>query len=264
MLQSNDEISVSLNAREMIGLGNQQRSSDEENVQRSSPRRGVGRLSSPEKAGLRNCVYVLMDTRDYKIRYVGKTSCKLRKRLREHLTDSRRTITKCGKWITSRINNGYDIVMIPVMHDVDTINWEKRMIARLRKRGFSLLNMTDGGDGVPGHKQSSHTKLLKSKAMTGKKKSEKHVLSMSLNNSKPIYLYNANGELMHTCISAKLCAIYLGVDKTTMYRAIERNGYAGHLRPSRSLKEMGVLIRYKKPLGFNPHVKDMIQPVTET
>lgn len=75
-------------------LDNQQRSSEQENVQRSSPRRGVGRLEKPETAGLCNCIYALSDTRDNKIRYIGKTDCTLRKRLREHLQDSRRMNTK--------------------------------------------------------------------------------------------------------------------------------------------------------------------------
>ncbi len=81
----------------MIRLGNQQRSSEEENVQRSSPRRGVGRVESSEKAGLCGCVYTLKDTKDNKIRYVGKTSCALRKRIREHVQDSRRFNTKASR-----------------------------------------------------------------------------------------------------------------------------------------------------------------------
>jgi hypothetical protein len=78
----------------IMELDNQQRSSEQENVQRSSPRRGVGRIISSEMVGLHNCVYCLKDSRDLKVRYIGKTVCSLKKRLGEHLQDSRRHNTK--------------------------------------------------------------------------------------------------------------------------------------------------------------------------
>lgn len=135
-------------------LDNQQRSSEQENVQRSSPRRGVGRLVSPEMVGLRNCVYCLMDSKDFKIRYVGKTICSLKKRLREHVQDSRRHNTKVSRWIFGRIDQGYDILMQPIICNVNVSVWERRYIRKLRLKHFNLLNMTEGGEGIIGYKQT--------------------------------------------------------------------------------------------------------------
>lgn len=247
ILQNSFEIKTGLNVLKMIRLDNQQRSSEQENVQRSSPRRGVGRVESPEKAGLCGCVYTLKDSRDNRIRYVGKTSCKLSKRIREHVQDSRRWNTKVSRWVFGRIDRGYDIIMTPILCGVNIENWERRFIKILRRRGFQLLNMTDGGDGVPGNKQSAETKLKKSLAMTGKPKSPEHIEKMRLLFSKEVHMYRKSDRMyLMSYQNSKVAAEILNRDSSAIYAAIKRHGGCA-----------GYLFSYTKYEQL-PHKEDMI------
>ncbi len=234
-------------------LDNQQRSSEQENVQRSSPRRGVGRLEKPEMAGLCNCVYGLKDTRDNKIRYIGKTDCALRKRIREHVQDSRRMNNKNCRWIFGRIDRGYDIILIPIMCGIDTLKWEKRFIRNLRRRGFQLLNMTDGGDGVPGNKQSDETKLKKSIALSGKKKSAVHIQKMREASSKEVFMYSRfTGEFLDRFSSTKEAGKSINMDYTGISSSMKRKGNCGDYRFSyEKLDSMPVKVKHFSPTSEN-------------
>lgn len=103
-------------------------------------------------------IYVLLDPITKEVRYVGKTTNPAR-RMCAHRCPCRATYhTLC--WLKSLRKYGLD----PVMDIVEVIppdgNWadrEKFWIAAYRKAGANLTNLTIGGEGVPGNKQSPET-----------------------------------------------------------------------------------------------------------
>lgn len=104
-------------------------------------------------------IYALLDS-DGKIRYVGKTSKSLEKRLTEHLYVSRRGI-KCHRcdWIRSLLKVGF----LPTIQLIGEVNGngcreEQAWIKWFREEGFNLTNLTDGGDGFVGYKPSVDTR----------------------------------------------------------------------------------------------------------
>ena len=182
-------------------------------------------------AGLRNCVYCLIDGKDLRIRYIGKTICHLRKRLREHLQDSRRHNTKVSRWTMNRIDNGHDIIMRPLICDVNLNSWEARFIKIFKRKGFKLLNMTMGGDGTLGHKQTQESKDKKSKALSGKKKSAEHVQKMSAIFSKKAFVYSrVTGEFIKEYPSFKIAAKTLNVSHTSLVYSAKFNRHAKDYR----------------------------------
>jgi len=245
-------------------LDNQQRSSEQENVQRSSLRRGVGKLFIPEMAGLRKCVYCLIDSSNNRIRYIGKTECALSKRLREHLQDSRRHNTKVSRWVHNRIDNGYDIIMRPLICDVDLNVWEKRFIKIFKHKNFKLLNMTDGGGGVLGTKQTEETKIKKSLALSGKKKSPEHIDKMRKAFSKTAFVYNAvNGKFVGEYSSFKQASKDLIVNHTGLLLSAK---YGRHVKNYRAFytyqgNVIPVKPKYYKKTSIEKYIneEDMIQ-----
>ena len=92
-------------------------------------------------------IYALIDPRDYKIRYIGK-SISPGQRYEQHMHDKEYNAGKIG-WIEGlQIRN-----MQPVMKILEVANeknWKKRerwWIVRGREFGWPLLNISPGGDG---------------------------------------------------------------------------------------------------------------------
>lgn len=99
-------------------------------------------------------IYTLTDEQGI-VRYVGKTSFDLARRLKEHLQEARRgkKSHRCN-WIRSLVSRG----LAPTIKLVDTVQGngnveEIALIAKYRADGMKLVNGTHGGDGIPkGHK----------------------------------------------------------------------------------------------------------------
>src|SRR3990167_4036755 len=93
-------------------------------------------------------IYGLVDPRDERIRYVGKSN-NPRARLRAHFREMRNS-KPCHRtaWLSNLVSNG----LKPIIIILDRVSidewqqWEQYYIARLR-RAFDLTNNTDGGEG---------------------------------------------------------------------------------------------------------------------
>jgi len=96
------------------------------------------------------------------IRYIGKTSCGLRKRLHGHLTDARiktNNAHRC-RWIRSMLSRGCEPKMMLVGEaDGDGSREEIAWIAYGKQEGWKLTNITDGGEGCSGLKFSEQSRL---------------------------------------------------------------------------------------------------------
>jgi NUMOD3 motif len=122
-------------------------------------------------------VYGLVDPRDERVRYVGKSSCGL-VRPRSHFCPSRlNERTYKAHWISSVIAAGFTPRIIILRHcssvrELDEA--ERFFIAYFRSLGHVLTNATDGGEGAPGVRLSAETRAKMSAASLGKPKSPAH------------------------------------------------------------------------------------------
>lgn len=93
-------------------------------------------------------IYALRDETRY-LRYVGKTSCSLEKRLAGHLQEAvHGGETYKNRWIRSMLSRGLlpSITLIEVV-DGDGSDVERKWIKFLKDRGVALVNGTEGGEG---------------------------------------------------------------------------------------------------------------------
>lgn len=99
------------------------------------------------------CVYVLVDPRDSRIRYVGKTNWP-EERFKQHLTDIRLTYTSNDNkkaWVRELLALGLKPLMIILEQCTDdTVDHrEWYWLALLKKAGADLLNMNMNGATSP-------------------------------------------------------------------------------------------------------------------
>lgn len=99
-------------------------------------------------------IYGLIDPKTNEIRYIGKTSKSLEKRLKDHLVDAksimnktstRRKINKRYSWIISLFKDNLS-PNIKLIEEVNESNWEERESYWISIFP-NLTNMTKGGDG---------------------------------------------------------------------------------------------------------------------
>lgn len=105
------------------------------------------------KIGDATYIYSLIDPRDGSHRYVGKTVRPLRARLVSHKQAAMRGNLPVNRWArkVAHIKFGPEINWLETVEVGD--DWaarEKFWIAEFRNRGERLLNLTDGGEGLPG------------------------------------------------------------------------------------------------------------------
>ena len=127
-------------------------------------------------------VYTLEDPRDGLVKYIGVTK-NPKKRLWQHLHENENN-KKCA-WIKKLKS----LELVPIFRELDitdecNYHWvERYWICQFKSWGFELKNMTDGGDGTLGSKQSEETK-------------NKIRESNIANNSKPIFCYTIEGKFV--------------------------------------------------------------------
>ncbi len=106
-------------------------------------------------------VYGLVDPRDGQLRYVGK-SCSGKRRARQHANPTRviKDFTHKGNWVKGLVAVGLrpEIEVLESVVDSQELDEAERFwIAYYRALGCRLTNLTDGGDGTPGHKKTVET-----------------------------------------------------------------------------------------------------------
>lgn len=125
-------------------------------------------------------VYGLRSSQDGRIRYVGQTVMSLEKRLKNHLSHSRKYRHRhLSNWINSVIRSGYSVEIIVLRENATWNVSEIEVIAQLRADGSDLVNATCGGEGALGVHWTEDRRKKMSETMTGKKKSAEHVSNLS-------------------------------------------------------------------------------------
>jgi len=174
-------------------------------------------------------IYGLIDPRNNEVKYVGKTF-RLERRFKDHLNEKSNTLKTAWIGKLKKLN------LIPELFILDETNIEKcdnleiYWICQMKTWGFSLKNMTNGGDGSYGvkpwnkglkgifhHTNESKKKMSdkrKGKELTwlkNRKVSDEERMKMSLyrkgrklgkhknienGNNKEVYCYNLMGEIV--------------------------------------------------------------------
>lgn len=115
-------------------------------------------------------IYGLIDPRDGSIRYVGKTTLPLAKRLNRHLAVSKTRRSHSAAWLRSLIRDGLRPeveVLETVPADGDWTEAECFWIGYFRMIGARLCNHTAGGEGSAGFRptEDARSKLRARKQM---------------------------------------------------------------------------------------------------
>jgi hypothetical protein len=114
-------------------------------------------------------IYGLIDPRNQQLRYVGKTSCSLSSRLRQHINDAARAKVNLKRfaWLNELRMAGLE----PEIFELETVlgaGWqdsERYWIAYFRFIGANLCNATIGGDGLDGFVHSHESRRKQSASM---------------------------------------------------------------------------------------------------
>jgi len=126
-------------------------------------------------------IYGIREARTIPIRYIGQTKLPLGRRLTLHKYQSTNACKKTaiGKWIRSKKSKDIQIEIVLLRDKAIWNDDEIETIARYRRAGRKLLNLTSGGCGHFGTKLSEETKRKISIALKGKKKSKEHAANIS-------------------------------------------------------------------------------------
>jgi hypothetical protein len=116
-------------------------------------------------------IYTLADPRNNEIRYVGKTVQSLEKRLCGHISAAitNKEHNYRSNWIKQLTNNNL-LPIIELVESVDENIWEQTeqyWIAQFKAWNFSLVNMTEGGDGNKNQFVSKETIEKRAQAIRG-------------------------------------------------------------------------------------------------
>jgi hypothetical protein len=190
-----------------------------------------------------NYIYILIDPRDNKIKYIGKSN-NVEDRYVRHLRQcNSETPTKKNNWIKSLKEKGLKPLYEVIDEcDSDYINdLEVYWIEQFRQWGIELKNMTEGGDGYD---------------WTGRKHRKESKIKCKMNHPfrKEVCKYNENGELLE---------VYNSIREASRLTGINRRHITGCCKKSKSYFLAGGFVwRYKgeefdyKP--YEPHSKKSI------
>lgn len=115
-------------------------------------------------------IYALVDPRDGRVRYVGKTSQTMRRRLKAHMLAAAKGQRRewSARWVASVMRSGMEpkaVVLQVVQPGGSWIGAERRWIARFKRRGCELTNLTNGGEGTTGYRRGLDFKMRMSMAL---------------------------------------------------------------------------------------------------
>jgi hypothetical protein len=158
-------------------------------------------------------IYVLKESIDGEVRYVGKTVRKLENRLSGHICDKTRSYRT--HWIQSLLRDGVAPVIElieTVPYDQDWVEREKYWIKYYRDAGCNLVNATDGGEGACGRACSDETRT-KMRIRTSKSIEKIRQRCM-----KPVVQYTTSGEFIRQWESGATASRELGIHKSDITR----------------------------------------------
>lgn len=109
------------------------------------------------------CAYILIDTKDFKVFYVGKTHInRLKIRKSEHRSHSQKRRNKRANKIKKLLREGCDFHILPVKFyktEKEAYEDESNVISLYKNRGYNLCNSTEGGEGLRNPTKETRKKM---------------------------------------------------------------------------------------------------------
>ena len=173
----------------------------------------------------KNVVYVLIDPLTGNNRYVGCTTRSTGVRLTQHLKDHKLTTHK-GNWLSKLRKSGNR----PILKVIQEYNTKEEMlvgeiwwIRYFRKKGRSLTNLTDGGEGFFGrtHSDESRKKMSEGvrRAQTKEVRKKMSDAKIGLPSKKRIKIIDDLGNIF---VSMKMAAKYYKIEVSAVHYGIKR------------------------------------------
>lgn len=111
------------------------------------------------------CCYTLIDTKDFDIFYVGKSSLdRLNDRKSEHIYSSKNKKNYRSNKIRKLLKEGFNFHIIPIkfyLTEEESYQDETNMINLYKNMGYKLCNTTEGGEGLRNPSVETRKKLAK-------------------------------------------------------------------------------------------------------
>ncbi len=173
-------------------------------------------MGIPKDKNIECKIYKLMNPITREIRYIGKTTQGLNRRLQRHISSSYNCKYYSCNWIQSLLKQE----LKPIIEEIETTTWEESAereifwINYFKELGYKLCNLTKGGEGVVGYTLTNETK---------KKMSESRI--------KKLYCYHLYTGLVNIFKSRNEAAKYFNVKPNAIYRTLrgERESYKNHI-----------------------------------
>lgn len=200
-------------------------------------------------------IYTLSDPRDPdNIRYVGKTTSELKRRLSGHISYTRRafenktTRSYVNNWIWSLLKEE----ITPLITELDSKEYaddskdwvilEQYWISQIKTWGFKITNLTDGGDGnqnqifskesiekraekIRGIPRPTEVREKISESNKGKPKSKEHIHNtregIIKKQGRPVLQFTLGGEFIQEWRCIAEAADYYRVDRTSLGRCCQ-------------------------------------------
>lgn len=166
-------------------------------------------------------LYVLIDPFTLKIRYIGRTSNSLQKRLIGHISKSKRKQNHKDYWIQSLIRQGYKPII--KQHSiiegwVHSYKCEQLLINKALNHGFKLLNLKDRGEGgvnniVTDEQKQKISYTLKEGYKSGKIKPSRVT---------KIYTFDLNGLFLKEYNSCSDCISDIGIPRSSLEKVLSK------------------------------------------
>ena len=163
-------------------------------------------------------IYVLVDPRTLKVRYIGRTRCTLKKRLGEHVcVDRSKTMTRVKSWIKSlkAINSKPYIRLLTTCEGWEESHTLEQELIERHKEKHDLLNHNDRGKGNPFPIVSDFSRLQISKSLKEGYASGR----LSPTRTTAVYVYSAfTGEYVSSYLSIAECSRQMRICNTSIER----------------------------------------------
>ena len=206
-------------------------------------------------------IYVLVDPRTLKVRYIGRTRCTLKKRLGEHVcVDRNKRMTRVKSWIKSlkSINSKPYIRLLTTCEGWEESHLLEQELIERHKEKHDLLNHKDRGAGNPFPINSDFARLQTSKSLkegyaSGRLKPTK---------VKPVYVYSLEGEFIEEYPTITQCSKVMGISQDSIRRSMQgkcKQG-KGFLFRETKTEEVTPLINFHKGIvnDLTVHYKNQV------
>lgn len=160
-------------------------------------------------------IYVLIDPRSLKVRYIGRTTQSLQKRLNGHINKSKKENNHKSCWIKSllKINKKPIIKLIKVVKGWEnSYKIERIYIKTAIKNNYDLTNLDDRGIGGKNKVLTLEQRLKISNTL--KLGYEKGLIKPT--NTTPVFVFDLFGTKLYNFYSCSECIKVLNISRSTL------------------------------------------------